>query len=404
MSLRARVYGFLAVAAALCGAGYFFLQQYEFDGMTVKARAETKDEDQAEQAAVPVEVETAERGTISSRVRSTSNLRALRDVVLKPQTPGQIVAVLVEEGAAVRSGQLLCRLDDRELQVSLELARSRLEQTRIQLEGAKIQREKNGAQVAAKKADLERNEQALSEGLVSEVEVTMLRNQLAELGHDGRAQEASVRESESRVQELESEIDRVKVQIADTAITAPFAGRITERTVELGQSVGTNDNLFRLASFSPLYADAFISELDSRSVVVGQTATLSLGAAGDETAEGRVVRISPVVDDNTGTVKVTVELEPRGAAYRPGAFVRVEIATDTREQALLIPKRAVLEEDGQTFVFVTDHDIAERREIELGFSDGAAVEALSGVSPGEVVVVAGQGALKEGDKTRIVGE
>ena len=79
---------------------------------------------------------------------------------------------------------------------------------------------------------------------------------------------------------------------------------------------------------------------------------VSLGSAGTDRIQGKVIRISPIVDDATGTVKVTVNLSPSGKSFKPGAFVRVDIETDTRLEALLIPKRALLEEDGQDFVFV----------------------------------------------------
>ena len=404
--MRLRVYLFLAVTLALAGGGWWFNQKYTLDGWAPKARAaakagEKKAEEKAPEA-VPVEVQPAISGAIASRIRSTANLRALRDVVLQSQVQGVVREVLVEEGAAVETGQLLCRLDDRELQISLELARQRLAQNRVQLESAKILLDKNRTQIANKRTELGRNEKALEQGLVSDTDVALLRNQLAELGHDERAQEASVRQTQHQVGELETEIRRVESQIDQMRIAAPFAGRITERTVELGQTVSANTNLFRLATFSPLFADVFLSEQDSRRVRPGQPVAVMLGMD-DEAAEARVVRISPVVDNATGTVKVTAELRPPGAAFRPGAFVRVAIETDTRSETVLIPKRAVVEEGGQSYVFVNDGEIAVRRPVQLGYEEGDAVEARSGVAAGEQIVVAGQGKLKDGDKTRVVG-
>ena len=116
-----------------------------------------------------------------------------------------------------------------------------------------------------------------------------------------------------------------------------------------------------------------------------------------------MIRVSPVVDDATGTVKVTVELQPRNSAFRPGSFVRVVIETDTRTETVLIPKKAVVEEEGSLYVFVSKGEEAERREVDVGYEDGAVVEVLSGVAVGEAVVVAGQGALSNGAKIRIVG-
>lgn len=406
MSSRAGVYLFLLVFAVL-GTGLYVSQNYEMDGFGLTprkdAKAEKKKKEAEENKAIPIEVASASSGSISSHVYATANLRALRDVTLKAQTPGVIKEIQVEEGAYVKQGQVLAVLDDRELSINVDLAKQRLEQTRVQLESAKILREKNQTQIAAKQAEVARNEKALEEGLVSDTDVDLLRNQLAELGHDERGQAAAVREREYMVEELTSEISRGEVLLSNTRIRAPFAGRIVERTAELGQTVGSSDALFRLASFSPLYADAYISEQDSRRVRSGQVAEVSLGASGEDSMDGRVLRVSPVVDDSTGTVKVTAEIRPKDSAYRPGAFVRVRIETDVRSETVLAPKRAIVEEDGESFVFVSLGETAEKRIVEIGYEDGASVEIRSGLRAGESIVVAGQGALKDGDKTRIVG-
>lgn len=403
--MRAKVYVFLLTIAVLCGAGWWANKNYDLKEFPPKARAASKDAEKKgekkEDEPTPIEVEAAVKGAIASRIRSTANLRALRDVTLQSQTQGVVTSIAVEEGDFVQAGQLLCRLDDRELQINLELARQRLAQTKVQLQSAKILQDKNKTQIENKRAELDRNEKALAEGLVSDTDVALLRNQLAELQHDERAQAAAVEENQYRVEELESEIDRSEVLVANTRITAPFAGRITERTVQLGQTVGTSDNLFRLATFSPLFADIFLSEQDSRRVRPGQEVEIMLGSGETEKAVGKVARVSPVVDDATGTVKVTAELHAKDSSYRPGAFVRVAIETDVRGETILIPKRAIVEQDGESFVFINDGETAERRTVELGYEDGDAIEVRSGVSAGEKVIVAGQGNLKDGGKTRL---
>jgi RND family efflux transporter MFP subunit len=405
--LRAKVYIFLLTVAVLSGAGWWTNENYDLKSWPPKARADAKaaEKKKADDKAaepVPIEVEAAVKGAIASRIRSTANLRALRDVTLQSQTQGVVTHISVEEGDFVQEGQLLCRLDDRELQINLELARQRLSQTKVQLESAKILRAKNQTQIENQRAELDRNEKALAEGLVSDTDVALLRNQLAELQHDERAQAAAVEQNQYHVEELESEIERSKVLVSNTRILAPFTGRITERTVQLGQTVGASDSLFKLATFSPLFADIFLSEQDSGRVKPGQEVQITLGAGEAEEVVGRVARVSPVVDNATGTVKVTAELRTNDARYRPGAFVRVAIETDVRGETILIPKRAIVEQDGESFVFVNDGETAVRRIVELGYEDGDAVEVRSGVKVGDKVIVAGQGKLKDGDKTRLV--
>lgn len=399
--MRAWVYLFVAlVVAAVLGISYFS-KNFALDIRPRNAAAATPKGQAKSDEPTPVRTVAAVRGSVDASVNATANLRALRNVTILSRSEGVVQRVVVEEGDFVRSGQLLCQLDDRELQVDLELARQRLAQTRVQLESAQIVREKLQTQVAAKQTELKRNEDALGEGLVSDTDVELVRNQLAELAHDERSQEASVRENQFRVEELQAEIEKVQLQIAHAKVAAPFTGTIVKRSIDLGQSVRASDELFDLAAFSPLYADVFLSEAESRAVKPGQVASISLDIS-QAAVGGRIVRISPVVDDETGTVKVTAEIESPTAQFRPGAFVRVNIKTDTVQDAVLIPKSAIIERDGETYVFVTDNDVAHRKTVQLGYEAGGNVEVRAGLGQGELVVVAGQGSLEEGEKTSTV--
>ncbi len=367
-----------------------------------RAEADGDSNVQANNTAVPVSVQTAVRGEISHSLASTANLRARREVEVAARTGGIVVAVSAEEGDYVLSGQTLCSLDDSELRISLELAEQRLAQTKIQLESARIRREQRDTQIRNRQAELDRNEQALKEGLLAESEVAVERHNVEDLHHEVRVVESTVRENLARIEELESEIRRVRLQIAQTQIVAPFAGRVTERSVELGQSIRTAEKLFRLGTFSPLYADVHLAEDDSHLTRRGQPVRISL-ASGGEPAVGEVDRISPVVDTETGTVKVTARFNEVSGRFRPGSFVRVDIETDTREGVVLIPKQAVVEEEGESYVVLIDEDsVARRSAVVLGYQNGTAIEAKSGVLPGDSVVIAGQGRLKNGDKTRVV--
>lgn len=399
--MRTRVYLIVGLLAA-AGAGLsYFSKNFALD-IRPKNAAEAKTDGQAKpDEPTPVRTVAAVRGSVDASVNATANLRALRNITILSRSEGVVQRVAVEEGDFVRSGQLLCQLDDRELQVDLELASQRLAQTRVQLESAQIVREKLQSQVTAKRIELKRNEDALGEGLVSDTDVALVRNQLAELTHDERSQEASVRENQFRVEELQAEIAKVQLQIAHAKVTAPFTGTIVKRSIDLGQSVRASDELFDLAAFSPLYADVFLSEAESRAVKPGQAASISLDIS-QAAVDGRIVRVSPVVDGETGTVKVTAEIASPTAQFRPGAFVRVNIRTDTVLDAVLIPKSAVIERDGETYVFVTDNDVAHRKTVQLGYEDGASVEVRTGLGLGEMVVVAGQGSLEEGQRTSTV--
>jgi membrane fusion protein (multidrug efflux system) len=237
---------------------------------------------------------------------------------------------------------------------------------------------------------------------VSAQEVDDIRYRLEEFQHDERSASSGERESRHRVEELEAEIAKAKLAIAHTQVKAPFTGRITERMVELGKTVRNMDTVFRLASFSPLQAEVHLSEQESHRVEPGQTVSVRLGNESTNSVAGKVIRVSPVVDGATGTVKVTVELQPKDEGFKPGAFVRVDIETDSKTDAILVPRRAIVEDEGETYLFVAEGEKATRKKVTLGYEWEGDVEVREGVSPGQKIVVAGQGSLKEGDKIRVI--
>ena len=402
MSPRLKVYGFVGVVALAAGAAYIYKSKPAWLGKAVQAKSAATDKDKKpDKEPTPVEVAVAKHSEISSFLSSTANLRALRDVGVSTLTEGVVQKVLAEEGDFVKEGQVLCTLDETQLQIRLDLSREKLAQARLQLEKAAIRQEKTTAQMGHTRVELDRYEKARQEGLVSDKEAATYKYRLEELMHDRKVAESETKELRHRVGELEAEIEQSKLEISRTQIRAPFAGFVTQRNVNMGQRVRAMDALFNVGAFSPLYADVHLSERDTRNVRPGQSAAIRLGSDESASAQGRVERISPIVDQASGTVKVAVTLEPR-PGFRPGAFVRVDIRTDTKPDALLIPKRAIVEEDGVNYVYVADKDIVKKARVELGYQSEGLVEVRSGVSAGQKVVVAGQGALKEGAKVKVL--
>lgn len=399
MNLRLKVYLFLASLTAVSVGGYFIQQKY-FNGEKAEAGSDEAKKKKEEADTVPVELSTAKLGPISSYLTSTANLRAMREVQVASLTAGVLSTLHVEEGDVVGKGDVLARLDDSDLQIRLRLAEQRLAQAKLQQERAKIRFQQTEVQIKNTKEELDRQETAGKEGLVSEQVVAEVRYRLDDLLHVERSADSEQREFTHRIEELEAEIQQVKLEISRARITAPFSGHVTERTVELGQTVRNLDGLFKLGTLSPLYADVHLAERDAQAVRPNFEAQVSLGSNSTETVGGRVLRVSPVVDDASGTVKVTVELGPAGRGFKPGAFVSVQILTDERDEAVLIPKRSIIEEDNESFVYIGQDNIARKKKVELGYQSDAEVEIRSGVSAGDRVVVAGQGSLTDGAKIR----
>jgi len=304
-------------------------------------------------AAVPVETAPVERRSISSFIQTNGTLEAENEVDLVARISAPVIDLRVEEGMQVREGQTLARLDDQEIQSQLEISRVNLQETTQALERARVLHE--GQLISPEAYD-----QALS-----------------------------------RHEAAQAQFESNKVQLGYTTIRAPFSGLIITRYIKFAEQVGPNSPLFRISDFDPLLSPIQVPERELPRLHVGQDAYLTVEAWTDEPFPARVLRISPVVDAATGTVKVTLEVDSQ-ERLRPGMFASVFVQVDSHDDALVIPRAALsLDSLGDT-VYVAVDGRATRRDVELGFQEGDSVEVLSGLAEGEPVVVVGQDGLSDG--------
>ena len=320
-------------------------------------------------AAAPVKVETVQRGDISAYILKNTTLEAERWVDVRARRAGQVIALLKEEGDPVRAGAVMARLDADAAQISVA-------QREISYREAKQRYEREDAL-------FQRN-----------------------LGSKQTYESAKTQFESSKAQ-----LEQAKLDLSYTAIRAPIEGIMTLRNIEIGNMVTNNQVVASVAKFDPLLARIQVTEKDFGKITVGQIARITVEAAPEKEFTGTVKMISPVVDPESGTVKVTVEI-PRTdkTLLRPGMFASVYIITETRQNTLVIPKKAlVLEGEGnQVFTFETDPESgrgqAQRKRIEIGFTDSDRLEILNGLSQGEQVITVGQEGLRPGSPVRLVGE
>ena len=319
-----------------------------------------KEGDEKEKAPVPVSVAAIATGPVSAYISSTANLVAEADVKVLAEAEGRVAEVLVEEGNKVGKGQVLAQLVKDDAEIALTKARVRLENSKL---------------------NYDRAAQEVAEHLISQEQFdrTHLENQIAQ-----------------------QELAEAQWRLAKTTIRAPFGGRVTERFLKLGQHIRPGDQLFTVADFDPLIAKIFLPEKDVIGLKEGREVRITMKASEQTRFHGRIRQISPVVDTATGTVKLTVEATAPPPEVRPGAFVTIDIVRETHPQAVLLPREAVIRELQDAYVFVASAGIAEKRTVSLGLEEGARIEALSGVKPGEQVIVAGQGGLKQGSPIKVI--
>lgn len=308
----------------------------------------------------PVELSTVTRGGISTWLTATTTLEARNAATLVARVQGQVVALPAEEGQWVGAGAVLARLDDTEARLS-------------------VRRAELAAEVAQREAD--RGRQLAGQGFMSDKDLDDLH---------------------VRLRNAQVELEQAHYDLAQTRITAPFAGRVTERMVNLGETVTAGRECFRMADFHPLRARVYFPERDLPRVRVGQEAVLEMDARPGTEIHARVALVNPVVDRSNGTFKVTLEVANSDGALRPGTFARVRLKTGDQADALLMPRRGVLAEDGESYVYVARGDSVARIAVTVGAVENDTAQILSGLAAGDRVVTVGQGGLKPGAKIKAV--
>ncbi|TDI13434.1 MAG: efflux RND transporter periplasmic adaptor subunit [Acidobacteria bacterium] len=318
-------------------------------------------EDEEKETAIPVSVHEIARGSISSYITATSNLVAENEVQVLAEAEGRVEELHVEEGQPVTKGQLLAALARDDEQIAYEKAEVRL---------------------ANAKSAFDRAQRLGNEGLVTEEDL------------DKATMEHRV---------AQQELAEAEWKLNKTEIRAPFDGRITARNITLGQHIRLGDELFTVTDFDPLISRIYLPEKDIMGLEEGRSVRITLKSDDSVEFDGRIRQISPVVDTSTGTVKLTLEAIQPPLGVRPGGFVTIAIVRETHSDAILLPREAVIRELQSAHVFVIkDDQTAERRDITLGMEEDDHLEVTSGLESGDVVVVAGQGGLKDGKTIKVI--
>jgi HlyD family secretion protein len=282
---------------------------------------------------------------------------------------GRVIRVLVDAGSWVRAGQVLAVIDR---SVQAEQAA----QQAAQIEAAK-------ANAALAQADYDRAIALQGRGFISKAEID--------------AKKAARDAAFAQVRVTQAQLGATRAQIGQLNVTAPTAGLVLARNVELGQIVSPGSGaLFRLAEGGDMEMKAQLAQQDLTYVHVGMPAQVTpIGS--DTSIAGTVWQVAPVIDPQSrlGQVRISV---PYSAAIRPGGYAEAKISSGTTS-APLLPQSAVLSDDKGNYVYIVNgKNEVERRDIKIGTVDDNGVTIASGLAGNEPVVLSAGPFLNPGQK------
>ncbi len=321
---------------------------------------------------LPVQTLPVATGEIYQSVVVPGQVVSQQQVTISSARDGRLVAVRVEEGDTVKAGQLLARLDDRELLSHLKRVRTDLDNAR--------------ADTRLAQRTLERLRQAHAKGAVARRFV--------------EDAEVRLRAAQARTSAAAEAVQNARLELEQLKITAPFAGIITQRSADRGQWVTPATPLFVLADPSQREIEVRVHAADSVNITAGQKVLVTSDAFPEQEWEEQVVRIGSATEKvrNSDAVKVYVSLGEKAPPLRFGQQVDAEIRTAWNPNAIKVPFEALLNHNGRAYVAVLEAGRVHLRPVITGIEDFAMAEIRQGLNGDEILILPRGRLLHEGDK------
>ena len=341
--------------------------------------------------ATSVEAIPVQTASISDQIRSFGTIRAQDVVNINPQVSNRVTRIHADLGDSVRVGDLLAKIYDVPFRDAFEQARAQYRQSRIAFERDSTQ--------------FSRQERLFETGAISSSEFDEAR--------------AVYSTSRSQLEAAEASLTNSREDLENTEIRSPVNGVVLNRMIAEGDIATTGTTAFEIANLVGFETRLFLPMQDWDAVHVGLPVELRMSNQRQTIAQGTISRISPQLNPETGLGEVVVSLVDVTSSVRQGVLAESRITLETRENTIVIPRAAMME-NVETYiepetntvelrrnysVFVAQGDtVASRRDLTLGLEQGERVEVLSGLEEGMSLIVTGQSGLRDGARVRIAGQ
>lgn len=388
---------------------------------------------QSQMQATPVDLKTLEASTVRETSQFIGSLTSPRSVTVSPEIEGRVSQIYVTEGESVATGQPLIQLKpDRQtaelnsLRAALDSARAARANALAELQSVKSEREAAAADVELQNEQYRRREFLVAEGAIAREELDLVERdrrsaiaQLNALEDRVQAARASLNQAEARVEEARANLEVAREGLQDTNITAPFAGEVGDIIAKLGEYVAPGDALTSVTKNDPLELELAIP-VERRSELRRGLLVELADVRGNSLGEGRITFVSPQVNANSQTILTQARFPNPDGQLRDSQDVRARIVWQER-QGILVPSTAVTRVGGQAFVYLARPKsqaneqsetqnrttqqsqaqnqpqlVARQVPVELGEIQNNNYPVLSGLQPGDRLIVSGILNLRDG--------
>lgn len=407
--MKKRWWGVIAAGVLVAGAyGYLNLTAVDATGL-------------------PVSVTPVVKGSIENKVMASGMVKAKQEVTLFSPNNGTLLQFNVQEGDNVTANQVIARIDVTDLsseiasidaqiasqQAELNRVKSGKEPETIAQQEERVRQEKEKVDSAQK--EYNRTKQLVEAGASPATELDKAKDSLSQAQSSLKMSQSELALNKkgpksTDIASVQAQINQLQVKKAEltkqssqSTVVAPFSGTVLKVDAKNGQAVMKGTEMITMGDLSKLQVVADINESDVKEIQVGQKALVSGTSMGKEKAAATVIRISPLATkiqkgETTGKTKVnvTLELDQAVSVLKPGFNVDVDIMITNKNNILVVPFQAVVNDPSGSFVWVAENGLAKKRPVQIGTESDLNVEITSGLNEGDSVISSPSADLMEG--------
>jgi membrane fusion protein (multidrug efflux system) len=324
-----------------------------------------------------VDISAVQPRVVTRLLPLSGSLSPVVQATVKAKVAGEVEQLTVREGQDVRAGDVIARLDTRNLQAQYDREAASVDKARADLELATLNREKNRTLLEQKYISQNTFEQT-------------------ESAYAGSVANLKLAEAQARL---------AKINLDDAVVRAPFAGTVARRLVQPGEKISPDASVVALVDLREMLLEAAIPAAEIPAVNIGQTARFAVSGFGSRKFEGKVQRINPMTSEGSRAITIYLAVPNPDRALKGGMFAQGELVLDKNEPVLSIPSAAVHYEAGVPIVYTLVDGKIVRQQVAVGEQiEGSEFIALrSGLKEGERVIVADIGERKPGDAAFVRG-
>lgn len=340
--------------------------------------------------AVTVQVAKVKIGEVEEKLSFVGSLMANASVTVAPKIAGRVERLLVDVGDRVEGGQLLARLEMEELKQEVREAEASFKVVEATLKGKE-------AELRDLERKLERYKILFERNFIAREEVDTVETRVLTAA-------AQVELTKAQMAQMMARLDNSRIRLKYAEVISPFAGYVGKRFVDRGALVNSSSPLVMIVDISRVKVVVSVVEKDYRKISPGQLSSITVDAYPGRRYEGKVARMAPVLNRETRTGEVEIELPNPGAVLKPGMFARVEVGVQSRRGVLLVPEGARVKtaEGYGLFKVQGDGPRVKLVAVKTGLRHKGWVEVEGPLKPGDQIVTLGSNLLRDGQRVRLV--